>query len=412
MEDQWALTPAQTDIISDTHRFRILVCGRKFGKTTTASEEIAACAFAKKDKRIIYIAPTLDDARRLMWERLKKKFRNVSEKSHETRLELKVPTQDGGTSDIFLGSWEKVDNYRGDEFDFAVFDEVQDYREFWTGWRDAMRPTLTPRRGQALFMGTPKGFNHLYDLFMFDKEEEAFKSFHYTTYDNPHIPREEIEEAKRQLTEDSFAQEYLADFRKAEGLVYKEFDRKRHITKDVPEVFNKRFAGVDFGFTNPCAVLTIVKDYDTRYFITDEWYERGKTDEAIADYVAAEGYNEVYPDPESAGGRKALSDRGVNVRDVVKGKDSIRNGISQVRELLKANRLFIHPRCRNLIQEFETYAYPEKREFRNEDENPIKENDHALDALRYALSMEVPASSTPQIVIHKSKNAGFARMRR
>ena len=403
------LTPAQSVIISDEHRFRTLVCGRKFGKTTTASEEIAACAFSKNERRVIYIAPTLDDARRLMWERLKKIFKNCTEKNNETRLELLVPTQDGGTSNIFLGSWEKVENYRGDEFDLAVFDEVQDYREFWLGWRNAMRPTLTPRRGSALFMGTPKGFNHLYDLFMMDKEEEAFKSFHFTTYDNPYIPKEEIEEAKRQLTEDSFAQEYLADFRKMEGLVYKEFDRRKHVVNEEWEVFDKRFAGVDFGTTNPCGIPTILKDKDGRYLVSDEIYERGLTDAAIADRVAAEGFNEVYPDPESPGGIKELKDKGVNVRDVKKGKDSVKNGINVVRELFKANRLFIHARCKNLIWELETYAYPDKRPLHNEEENPIKENDHLLDALRYALVMEMPASRIPMMSVYRPKRAGFAR---
>ena len=68
------LHPSQAKILSDTHRFRVLVCGRKFGKTTLASEEIKACAFSKNGMRVLYIAPTLEDARRLMWDRLKKEF--------------------------------------------------------------------------------------------------------------------------------------------------------------------------------------------------------------------------------------------------------------------------------------------------------------------------------------------------
>src|SRR3990167_4636078 len=99
------LTKPQEQIISDTHRFRVLVCGRKFGKTTVASEELSACAFSRDGRRVIYIAPTLDDARRLMWDKLRKRFSKATEKSHETRLELTIPTQDGGTGIIFLGSW-------------------------------------------------------------------------------------------------------------------------------------------------------------------------------------------------------------------------------------------------------------------------------------------------------------------
>jgi len=409
------LTPAQTAIISDTHRYRVLVCGRKFGKTTTASEELSACAFAANDRRVIYIAPTLDDARRLMWDRLKNRFGAVVEKSNDTRLELVIPTQDGGKSIIFLGSWEKIENYRGDEFDLEIYDEVQDYRNFWNGWQNAMRPTLSPRKGSALFMGTPKGFTHLYDLYNLQDTDPAWKSFHFTSYDNPHLDLGEIEEAKRTLPEDSFAQEYMADFRKMEGLVYKEFSRERHVFTEEEydgehPVIVKVFGGVDFGFTNPAAVYTIKKDTDSRYWITDEFYETQRTDAQIADYVAALKWNEAYPDPESASGIEELKRRGVNVRDVLKNKDSIRNGINTVRELFKANRLFISASCRNLIWELETYAYPERKPDHNEEEKPIKENDHACDAIRYALSMELIAKAST-IRIHRPERAGFSHRR-
>jgi len=166
---QWSklmdFTQAQEKIARDTHRFRVVVCGRKFGKTTLTSLELITRAIKDDQKRIIYIAPTLGDARRLMWDRLRNSFKSAVVKENDTRLEMRVKTTKDGESDIFLGSWELVNNYRGDEFDFIVFDEVQEYRNFWTGWQEAMRPTLTPRAGGALFTGTPKGVNHLYDLY-------------------------------------------------------------------------------------------------------------------------------------------------------------------------------------------------------------------------------------------------------
>lgn len=383
------LTRAQGAVVSDTHRFRVLVCGRKFGKTTLSAEEIAACAFCKDGQRVMYIAPTLDDARRLMWDRIKSKFRDSAEKANDTRLELIVPTQDGGKSTIFLGSWEKVNNYRGDEFNLIVFDECQDYRNFYKGWEEAMRPTLTPRMGQAMFEGTPKGFNHLYDLFGYQVDDPSWKSFHYTTYDNPHIPVEEIEEAKRRLTPDRFAQEYMADFRKTEGLVYKEFNRDKHVYSQIPQDIRiiERIAGIDFGFSNPAAVMDIWIDSTDCWWVEGEFYKTGQTDAMVAEFVAATNFMMVYPDPEAPGAIAELRKRGVNVREVVKGKDSIKHGIDHVRERLKANKLKIKSTNVNTILEFETYAYPDKKDFRNEDENPIKENDHAMDGLRYPVMM-------------------------
>lgn len=378
------LHPAQDIIAADTHRFRVVVCGRKFGKTTLSSEEIKGRALARDGQRILYIAPTLGDARRLMWDRLRNELRGALEKENDTRLELKVKTQQGGTSDIFLGSWELFNNYRGDEFDFILLDEVQDYRNFWVGWQEAIRPTLTPRRGTALFTGTAKGFNHLYDLFNLEAKDQDYKSFHFSTYDNPNIPVEEIEKAKGELTDDRFAQEYLAQFRKSEGLVFKEFDRQQHLFSEPLYGYTESLAGVDFGYTNPTAVIQ-PKFKDGCYYITEELYRTGMTDEETADYVASRRFNKVYPDPAQPQAIEVMRRKGVNVRDVSKGKDSIQAGIDRMRELFKQNRLFIHTSCVNLIAELETYSYADKSPYRNATENPIDEYNHAIDALRYVV---------------------------
>lgn len=373
------LTKPQETIISDTHRFRVVVCGRKFGKTTLCAEELIANAISGNNRRVMYIAPTLGDARRLMWDRLKNY--GAATKENDTRLELEVATARGGKSTIFLGSWEKVQNYRGDEFDFIVFDEVQDYRNFWLGWQEALRPTLTPRKGIAMFVGTPKGFNHFYDLYNVEYEDQDYKSFHYTTYDNPHIPVEEIEKARKDETDERFAQEYLAEFRKSEGLVFKEFKRERHLFDYDITGYSDYVAGVDWGTVNPAAVIH-VRVKEGVYYVTDEMYRTGYTDSAVAEYVSSQSFMKVYPDPESASGVKELKQLGVNIREVSKGKDSIRAGISKIQEMFKQNRLLIHKSCINLISELEMYSYPEQVK---ENENPKDEYNHAIDALRYVI---------------------------
>lgn len=378
-----SLHPTQKPVASDLHRFRVLCCGRRWGKTTLAIDQMKGRA-AIPDSRIAYIAPTYQQARDIAWEQLKKDCKEAASKINESRLEIQLVN--GST--IILRGWEAIETLRGQYFHLIVLDEVAMYRNFNLIWEEVIRPTLTDVRGEALFISTPKGFNHFYDLFNKERTDTDFKSFHFATHDNPFIPRDELLKAQKELTEDRFAQEYLADFRKTEGLVYKEFDRSRHLFAYEPRRIVKRFGGVDFGTTNPAAVIEIKKDDDRRYFVGPEWYKRGQTDSQVADYVAALRWEEAYPDPESASGCEELRRRGVNVRDVIKNRDSIRNGINIIRELFKANRLFIHEDCVNLIMELETYSYPEKKPDHNEEEKPIKENDHALDALRYALMME------------------------
>jgi len=399
------LHQTQAQVAQDLHRFRVINCGRRWGKTTLAVEEIKGKAVYKKTS-IVYIAPTYQQARDIAWEMLKKELQPIIAQINDSRLELRVKNLKDTESIIYLRGWESVETLRGQQFDFIVIDEIAMMRNFWLNWQEVIRPTLTDTRGEAMFISTPKGFNHFYDLYNLENTDTDYCSFHFTSFDNPYIPKDEIEKAKQELTEDRFAQEYLADFRKTEGLVYKEFIRDKHIFDEEPDGIVKTFGGVDFGFTNPAAVYTIKKDKDAAYYITDEWYKTGKTDAQIADYVAALNWNECYPDPESASGIEELNQRRVNVRDVIKGKDSVRNGISKVRELFKANRLFIHSSCVNLIWELETYSYPDKKPDKNEYEVPIKENDHACDAIRYALMMEGQPKNTG-VYIHRPQVAGF-----
>ena len=377
------LTPAQSEIAVDTHRFRVICCGRRGGKTTLAIEEIKGKAIAKPS-RIAYIASTYRQARDIAWELLKKELQPIILETNESRLEIKVRTIRGGESFIVLRGWESIETLRGLAFDFIVIDEVAMMRNFQLYWQEVIRPTLTDTKGEVMFISTPKGFNHFYDLFNQENSDSDFKSFHFTSYDNPHLEREELDKARQELTEDRFAQEYLADFRKTVGLVFKEFDRNKHLF-DKEIVGIETIAGVDFGYTNPAAVMEIIKDSRNNYWVTGEWYKSNKTDAEVADYVATREFNRVFPDPESPAAIEELRRRKVNVREVQKGKDSVRNGIQIIRELFNSNRLKISSQCSNLIYELETYSYPDKKDLHNEEELPLKENDHAIDAIRYAL---------------------------
>lgn len=391
------LSNAQAQIASDLHRFRVVNCGRRFGKTTLAIDQIKACAVYKNDARIAYIAPTFQQARDIAWAQLRKDFSKSGAVFNEARLEIRIKNVHGTESLIVLRGWESIETLRGQLFDLIVIDEVASMRNFWSSWEEVVRPTLTDRKGEVLFISTPRGFNHFYDLYNLQEGDPDFKSFHFTSYDNPNIPAEEIDKAKSQLTEDRFAQEYLADFRKMEGLVYKEFDREKHVVSlEVADSnqWMEKIVGLDYGFTNPAAALTICRTSSDEYFITDELYERGKTDMDVNEYVAALGAQRIYPDPAAASAIADLKKRVNTVREVIKGADSIKNGIDKVRELLKAGKLKVCSNCVNVISEFETYSYPDKKPNHNEYEDPIKENDHAMDALRYAIMMVTSRNRT------------------
>lgn len=380
------LTPKQNEIGADATRFRVFCAGRRFGKTVLAVEEMVGVAASDNDRRVAYIAPTFQQSRDICWEQLKKRCGPIIVDANETQLKLTIRTQKGGTSTIWLKSWDAIESLRGQMFHFLVIDEVAMMRNFWIGWQEVLRPALTDTKGGALFISTPKGFNHFYDLYNLQNKESSFKSFHATTFDNPHIDPAEVEEARKQLTEDRFFQEYMADFRKMEGLVYKDFKRDQHLYDDLTprKPLSMVYAGIDFGFTNPTAILKVEHDIDNHYWVSYEWYKREKLMPEIIEQCKLIKANTYYPDPAEPDRIEEMTRAGINCHDVSKDVEA---GIASVQTVIKQNRLHIHKDLLHLINEIETYRYEDAKPDKNLPERPVKENDHLLDALRYVIHM-------------------------
>lgn len=380
------LHQTQSEIAKDRHRFRVICCGRRWGKTTLAVEEIKGLALSKNAK-IAYIAPTYQQARDIAWSMLVKELKPIIKKLNESRLELEVRNTKKGTSLIQLRGWEAIETLRGQAFDFIVIDEVAMMRNFWLNWQEVIRPTLTDTRGEVMFISTPKGFNHFYDLFNEEQKDQDYKSFHFTSYDNPHIPQDELNKAKEEIPEDRFAQEYMADFRKTEGLVFKEFSRDKHVTTKFPETYTDTILGIDFGWTNPACILPIRPDRDSVFWIREEWYHSRKTTEELIERALSYKSTKTYPDPENAEAVEKCKRAGLNCRQVPK---DIVATTDHLQELFKQGRIKIHPDCKNLIWELETYHYPDSKPDRNEPEKPVDKDNHAIKAMGYALYTNKP----------------------
>ena len=405
----------QKIVAQSKKRFKVLNCGRGWGKTEYAVEEAVHKALAKGGRRILYVAPTIQQARDISWSRFKDRCLPITVKAKESpSLEITIKTVDGGESIIVLRGWEAIETMRGQEFDYIVMDEVASMRNFWSGWQEVLLPTFRMSRGGALFISTPRGFNHFYDLY--NMEGKDWESFTFTTYDNPFIDPDEINDAKESSTEDKFAQEYMADFRKQEGLVYKEFNRERDTYTELPDVkIVDKCIALDFGYRHPCAALTLLIDSDGNYYIDSEWYKTGKTEDEIADYVASQNPNKVYPDPENQSAIEVLRRKGLNIRDVVKGKGSVQTGIGLVREAFMQGRLKINKECLATITELETYHYPEGNSKGMMNENPEKIDDDAMDAMRYFVMTYKPAkviSPIERLKFHANRKQRIQRKAR
>ncbi len=211
------LHPHQQRIAESRARFRVIRGGRRGGKTVLEIEIMLARAMSHKDRNVFYLAPTQKQARSIVWEALKSRIGTIGE-ANESRLEMKVPTQDGGHSTIFIAGWENRENFRGMKAHHITFDETDTMKDFFIGWQEIFRPALIDTAGTADFIGTPKKENP--NLRRLEKEE-AVTAFHFTSLDNPTLPVTELQKAQEEMDADTYRQEILAEYVDNAGALFK-----------------------------------------------------------------------------------------------------------------------------------------------------------------------------------------------
>jgi hypothetical protein len=190
----------QQRILDSQSRFRVVMCGRRFGKSELSQIEIIINSL--KGNNVAYITPTYQLAR-VFFEKL---IKALPFENNKSELSIKFPND--GSVEFFTG--ERLDNLRGRKFHLVVIDEASFIPNLEEGWLNSIRPTLTDYKGRALFLSTPKGKNYFYSLYLKSGEPD-WESFKFTTYDNPHIDKTEIDDARLQIPEVVFEQEYMAN---------------------------------------------------------------------------------------------------------------------------------------------------------------------------------------------------------
>jgi predicted phage terminase large subunit-like protein len=215
---QVKLHEKQLEIFNDSHRFKVVAAGRRFGKSRLAAWTLIIEALKSKEKDVFYVAPTYQQARDILWSLLKEIGHEVIASAHEN---TSVLTLINGRK-IYLKGSDRPDTLRGVGLAYVVIDEYADMKP--QVFEQILRPALADVQGGALFIGTPKGRNHFYELFKFAEtgKEPQWASFHYTSYDNPLLPESEIEAAKSSMSSFAFRQEFMASFEAASRDLFKE----------------------------------------------------------------------------------------------------------------------------------------------------------------------------------------------
>lgn len=392
------LSLAQEKITKDMHRFRVVIAGRRFGKTHLAIREL--CYHARiPNQEVWYVAPTYRQAKMITWKKLREKIVDLRWAKKINESELSITLKNGST--IALKGADNYDSLRGVGLDFLVMDEFADIDP--EAFYETLRPTLADKMGRALFIGTPKGIgNWAHDLYQMPMENpEAWSSYQFTTIDGGNVPQEEIESAKRDLDERTFRQEFLATFETYAGRIYYAFDRKTHVEDGAFEAkdLDVIYVGMDFNIDPMSAVIAIRKG-DDLCVIDEIRMFSSNTQEAVDEIKSRYPKSKVwvYPDPAarqrktSAGGFTDLTIL-QNAGFVVKCPTShtpVRDRINAVNSrLLDAKgikHLFFRPNVKYTIEGLERHTYKEGTT------QPDKDSgyDHMMDALGYMVDYLFP----------------------
>ena len=218
MELDIELLKWQQSVWNDSTRFKVVAAGRRTGKSRLAAYMLIVNALQTEKGHVWYIANTQGQARDVMWSTLLEIAHPVIESSHINNLQIKLIN---GTK-ISLKGADRPETMRGVSLKFVVLDEYGSMKS--EVWETIIRPALADQKGSALFIGTPFGRNHFYDLYNYansDKDEE-FKAWHYSSFDNELLDPKEIEAARKSMSSFAFRQEFMASFEAASGGLFKE----------------------------------------------------------------------------------------------------------------------------------------------------------------------------------------------
>lgn len=395
------LHPKQAEVFANDARFRVVVAGRRWGKSKLSMMTMLSWV-TKKNQKIWYVAPTYKMAKQIMWNELKTWVpREWVTKIRENELSMEF--RNG--SRIDLKGADKPDSLRGVSLDFLVLDEFQDISP--DTWKTVLRPTLADRKGHALFIGTPKSYNLLYEVYRLGQNKakqmsKQWMSWQFPTITSPFIPKAEIETARKDMDEKSFRQEFLASFESMSGRVYYAFDRKEHIAN---VEFNPKlpiWVGMDFNI-DPMSTVIFQPQPNGQIWAVDEIVQvASNTDDICTElekrYYKYQNQVTIYPDPAGSARQHArgesdldiIREHGFKRIKVKRAHSAVADRINAVNRVLKTAsgevRLFINPKCKHLIESFEQTLYIAG----TRDVDKSLGVEHSADAAGYCIEIEFP----------------------
>jgi len=401
-----ALSKAQRMIADAPFRFRVAVCGRRFGKTHLALRELAKYA-SRPEQRVWYVAPTYRMAKQILWKKLKKKLISLNWVKKVNEQDLTLELVNG--SEISLRGADNYDSLRGVGLNFIVLDEAADIDQ--EAWYEVLRPTLADTGGHALFLGTPKGMNWFKDLYDNHTRLSNWMSFQFTTLQGGNVPEDEVAQARIDLDARTFSQEFMATFENFSGIVAYAFGQHNILQAEQVNPNETLIIGNDFN-VSPMACCIMRRTRDGLHCIDEIVLYSSNTNELVDEIRNRYPKNpiQIFPDPAgvqrktSANGNtdiKILENAGFTVRyhrqhPLVKDRINAANSLFFQRDD-KTTRFYVDPKCKHTIKSLQQFCYKEGTQIPDKDSG----FDHMFDALTYAIQFLFPINKDLETVAPK-----------
>ena len=380
---KWKIDGKRREILNDPSRYKIVSSGRRFGKSYFSVLFLLNKPLEANERRWI-VFPTYRQAKMVSWNLLKSIFANKQATINETELSI---TLDNGAK-IELKGADKPDSLRGVSTTMVVMDEYAFMKE--NVWGEIIQPTLAESRGEALFVGSPSGLNHFYDLFVKGQSDNGdYKSWQFTTLDGGFISEEEVENAKKNLDKRTFQQEYEASFLTAANRCAYNFSRDIHCR--VMEKSPRMFWGIDFGVASYMTAILMCENTAGEVYVFDEIGLQNSNTFELAKLMQLKGRGlPVYPDPagkartsnSTKSDHKILQEAGFTVISK-KSNPTQKDRMNALNRMLEdatgKHKLFINPKCTKTIRDLELCTLENGQMLKTETLS------HFLDGLMYPI---------------------------
>tara|TARA_R110002020_G_scaffold21246_4_gene72027 strand:- start:854 stop:2053 length:1200 start_codon:yes stop_codon:yes gene_type:complete len=385
----WTLDTKRREIIKHPAKRKVLVAGRRFGKSYLSLMWLLSRKIEPNERRWI-ITPTYRQGKTTTWKLLRTIFRDYDAQVNESELLVKLPNG----AEIAIKGSEQENNLRGAGIDMVCMEEYSYIKPHV--WEEIIYPMLTTTDGDALFIGTPNGYDHLYDAYMLGQGKSMdWKSWQFTTIDGGFVPEKEIEKAKSMMDERAFRTEFLASFETTGNRAAYNFDRQIHV-KQTDQRTDRLAWGIDFNVDYMSAVL-IMEFTNSIHYLNEIRLTNSNTEEMAKEMKKIAPNIPVYPD---AAGRSRSTTSNRSDHQILKdhsfhiitkkANPPIIDRLNALNRMLKdANgkvRMTVDPKCIYLIKDLEQVQRTRDGKI---DKSDIKLT-HMMDACSYYISYKYP----------------------